>query len=235
MIEKIYYSDLDFIEIDLPEQGHVGVMMSGGADSSLLAFLLANSIKKNGLKTKVFPVTAELLSRPYNIKHSVDVVAQIQTLTDFLFEIHLCFCIPNHQKNMSDKEKIDTKSKYTSQLSRAFQLQTLFNGLTTNPPESVLPSGPKSHRPSERDTTAWKLEMKSKPGLSVPFIDIDKSGIAKLYKKFNLIESLLPLTRSCEGEFLETECHTKNCFQVRAPGKECYWCREKEYGFSNVI
>jgi hypothetical protein len=234
MKEKIFFSVNEFIELDIPENSSIGVMMSGGTDSSLLAYLLAHTIQKHQLQTKVFPITAELLSRPYNLKHSAEILLKIKELTGFEFEIHLGFPIANHRTPMKDEEKIAIKSLYTSTFMTKFELKILFNGLTTNPPEADLPSGPKSHRHAERDSYAWKQQMKNTEGLAVPFIDIDKRGIGLLYKKFNLLNNLFPITRSCEGEFLETQYHTKNCYEVQSLGNECFWCRERQFGFANL-
>lgn len=230
--EKVFYLEGDFLTLRIPKSGKVGVLMSGGADSSLLAYLLARTIKTNHLNVEVYPVTAELLARPYNLRHSTQVINWIEKALDFEFSLHLSFIVPNHQNKLSDQEKVAIKSDYTRDFMERFNLDFYYSGLTSNPPVEDLPSGEFSHRHDERDDESWKKEQESKSGLMCPFIWTDKRGIANLYRKLNLFGEMLPLTRSCEAEREETDFCTKDCFDVRAPGDECYWCRERKYGFS---
>jgi len=57
-----------------------------------------------------------------------------------------------------------------------------------------------------------------------PFSNVDKKAIAELYEHYNLIDTLFPMTRSCEAE---TNYFSKHC------GK-CWWCGEREYGFGRL-
>jgi len=49
-------------------------------------------------------------------------------------------------------------------------------------------------------------------------------SFAELYRKYNLIDTLLPLTRSCEGWDYMTDGFTKEC-------GECWWCMERSWAF----
>lgn len=231
MLERVYYSEVDYVTFDIPDTGAIGCFMSGGADSSLMCYLLAHLIVKNNLPTQVFPITTEFLQRPYNLRCASDVVHKVSQLTGFKFNLHPCFIMPNHRQKITDEDKIVIMTEYTRTFADKFRLNTIFNGLTANPPIEMVPDGEAAHRQPCRDQKAWREEQKSKKGLSVPFIDVDKKVIGALYRKFNLIEELLPLTRSCEGELEETSYFTKDCFEVREPGKECWWCLERAYGF----
>jgi 7-cyano-7-deazaguanine synthase in queuosine biosynthesis len=64
----------------------------------------------------------------------------------------------------------------------------------------------------------------------MPWANTDKKGIAKMYREENLIDTLLPVTRSCE--------YDPNCEffdDIEDPGLghcgECWWCKEREWGF----
>lgn len=53
-----------------------------------------------------------------------------------------------------------------------------------------------------------------------PFHRIDKKVIAGMYEELNLLETLFPLTRSCENNnLLEGHCG------------ECWWCEERLWAF----
>ena len=59
---------------------------------------------------------------------------------------------------------------------------------------------------------------------------IDKQGLGKLYKEHDLMESLFPLTYSCEyysRDKMYGDVGDKHC------GK-CWWCQEREWGFGKL-
>lgn len=234
MTEKIYYSDTEFVTFNIPDDGAIGSFMSGGADSSLMCFLLAKIIKDNKLDTKIYPITAEFLHRPYNLRCAYDVVKKVTELTGFEFELHPCFIIPNHRGQFTDDDKIVTMGQYTRRYAKCFNISTIFNGLTANPPWSAVPDTRYGHRQTCRDDMNWRRQQEAKQGLTLPFLHVDKRVIGALYKKYDLLDSLLPLTRSCEAELEETAFFTKDCWEVRPPGDECWWCRERAYGFGEL-
>jgi hypothetical protein len=61
--------------------------------------------------------------------------------------------------------------------------------------------------------------LKTHQGL---LVGIDKKFLACQYKKFNLIDSLYPLTKSC------VDPDSKG-----APCKKCDWCKEKFWAFNS--
>ncbi len=234
MVERIHYKEGEFINLELPNHGNIGVLVSGGADSALLTYLLAYYIKKNQLPVQIFPITAELLSRPYNLRYSQRVLEKISELLNFKFNLHLNFFIPNHLGEWSDEQKVAVKSYYTADFIKRYQLVFLYNALTSAPSEEDLPPGIRSESPG-RTSEEWKEKQKNIDPQKVPFIDIDKRGIAELYAKFNLLESLFPLTRSCESELEETIYCTKVCSEVLPLEEYCWWCREREFAFSKFL
>lgn len=235
MIEKVYYNDTEYVEFDIPDEGNVGCFMSGGADSSLMCYILADTIKKHNLKTEIYPITAEFLQRPYNLRCAYDVVKKVSDLTGFQFNLHNCFIIPNHREPVTDDQKVVIMGNYTRTYANCFRFKTIFNGLTANPPEEDVEDTPFAKRQKCRDNEEWRKEQQSKDGLTVPFINVDKRVISTLYKKFNLLENLLPLTRSCEAELEETHYFTKDCFDFKPKGEECWWCKERAYGFGEYV
>ena len=57
-----------------------------------------------------------------------------------------------------------------------------------------------------------------------PFVNVDKKFVADLYKQFDLMDDLFPLTMSCIGFDYQTNYFTEPC-------KKCYWCHEKKWAF----
>lgn len=235
MIEKIYYTETDYVVFNIPDEGNIGCFMSGGADSSIMCYILAHTIKKHNLKTKIYPITAEMLSRPYNLRCASDVVKKVTETTGFNFELHLCYMIENHKQPVDDNQKIEVHAKYTTSYFHKYNLLTLFNGLTANPPIDAVPDNTYACRQSCRDDMEWRKKQEAKKGLSVPFIHSDKKVIGLLYQKMGRMQDLFPLTRSCEGELDETNFFRKDCFEVRPKAEVCWWCQERAYGFSELL
>lgn len=54
-----------------------------------------------------------------------------------------------------------------------------------------------------------------------PLHTIDKKGLAEQYRKYDLMESLYPYTKSCTAT-------------TRLPCGECFWCHEKAWAFGTM-
>ena len=233
-IEKYYYNDTNFIEIAIPTNGRpVGMFISGGVDSALVCYLLAKTVKKYNTGTKIYPITTEFMARPFNIRHSWSVLRKIEELLDITFEQHLVFPMPNHSINITDEDKKVIMSDNLNRYFKHYNLKSIFNGLTANPPVEEMPDNLYGHRQVERDDMDLVLRKLEQHGMQYPLLFTHKRQLAYLYEKFDLLDSLFPLTRSCEAESEESLQHTKTCYEVRSPGTECWWCREREYGFKD--
>ncbi len=233
--KKILNENGKALNIAIPYNEHVGIMLSGGADSALLLYLLAKITLEENLGTKIFPVTAELLRRPFNIRYADGVIAKVTELTGYDFDFHLTFPLPNHRLDLTDAEKTEVMNKYSREFARRFQFVMFYDGITANPPTTSFEVTENSIRPKDRDDPNERQKRQQINALSVPFCDLDKRDLALFYKKFGLLESLFPITRSCEGEAHEAgQFFNKTCFDARPAGEECFWCLEREYGFGEL-
>ena len=227
-IDKIKVKTKHFIEIAVPKDtSNIGVMVSGGADSALVAYLFAKTVKKYNTGTKIYPITTEFMARPFNITKAYDVLRKIETLLDFNFGQHLIFPTPNHLENITSEDKKELFSKNINEYRSRYNLLFIGNGLTANPPIEEVPDT-KYVRDLDRENVKEKL---SQQYTQYPFLLSDKKVIAKLYSNEGLLDTIFPLTRSCEAETAETKNHTLTCFDFRPKGEECWWCRERAYGF----
>ena len=93
-----------------------------------------------------------------------------------------------------------------------------FAGITANPPDEVSKSF--GHIPPiDRDP---KIERPIKRNYAYrPFVNLDKKHVKKWYDKYNVLETLFPLTRSCEAFTDNFEAHCE----------ECWFCKERKWGF----
>lgn len=215
-------SDIPIDIIINPEHKRIAVMLSGGPDSALLTYLLIKTIQQEQLDTQIFPVTAELLKRPFNIRYSKLVLDRLADITGYdKFGAHLIFEIPAHLC-LDDDVKISIMRENTTRFAHEYDLERYYNGQTKNPPPEVELL--RQDRMLDRDTPeedGKKLETKS---VSWPLLFTNKRGLSDLYRQHDLLETLFPYTRSCEGETEETNNHTTAC-------ERCWWCRERFWGF----
>ena len=86
-VKKITIENGKEFVFPIPRSGNVGCMVSGGADSAILLYVLAKTIVDEGLETQVYPVTAEMLKRPYNIRFSSEVIRIVEELTGFVLNL----------------------------------------------------------------------------------------------------------------------------------------------------
>jgi len=56
------------------------------------------------------------------------------------------------------------------------------------------------------------------------YANVDKKFVAGVYKDYNLMETLYPLTRSCVGTARQTDNFAWECHK-------CFWCHEKKWAF----
>ena len=98
-------------------------------------------------------------------------------------------------------------------------IDIIYTGLTSNPDVEL--------KYDDTKISSRNRESKSKDTLDdnnfyAPFINHDKKKIAEIYDKFNLLDSLFPLTYSCVNS--KTIIHCDNC----------WWCEERKWAFKRL-
>lgn len=193
-----------------------GVVVSGGADSALLLYFL---LKFSTRKLHIFTLSS-LHKVITNTKNSIDVVSKCAELTNnYNFEHHIKY-IPENQENESLfylPKKLITQGY-------------IYSGITADPPKEITDTfifpSTETH---VRDPN--KLRPTVAGNICRPWTNIDKKKIAEIYKEYDLIDSLFPLTRSCEW--------TVNMIdEIPDPGSkhcgQCWWCQERKWGFGTL-
>jgi hypothetical protein len=117
----------------------------------------------------------------------------------------------------------------TKNFAKLYNIDRFYNGQTKNPPADneewiTISDWMNEHRMQDRDTPEADGKVLETKSVSWPMLFSHKRHLSDLYKQHNLLESLFPYTRSCEGETDETNNHTTVC-------KRCWWCRERFWGF----
>ena len=208
--------------VDTDKLTKIGIWCSGGADSSALLYLLAKTIKDHKLDIAIQPMTVRR-QRPWNPVKAAAVIHRVSDLLDFNQMLPHQVYFPNRaDANQTEWQEFQDTDKENGENGT---WDTLFDGLTSNPPEGVMPYS--NHEEHRRGPDAEKV-LASPSGLHFrPFWQIDKRFIADIYREHNLINSLFPITWSCEGT-VEDSCNfTIHC-------EKCWWCIERIWAFGRL-
>ena len=224
-----YYNieETQYIDLYIPYMGPIGLWLSGGADSSMLAFLLAKTIKDHNLNIKIMPMCFKRNIKPWNLSVATNVIENIEKILDIkkgdiFLNLNCCYFGESGSDNFSIKME-----KHITMLKMSKLITIVYSGLTKNPDlteEDLL-----TERVLTRDNPEELFKDKDKRYIeekiiSNPFMFQNKLLISDLYKKHDLIESLLPYTRSCESFIKNTNFFKESC------GK-CWWCKERKWAF----
>jgi hypothetical protein len=211
----------------------VGIWMSGGADSSILCYLLAKKIKEEKLPIKLKPLTVQ---KQHGVFGFLAVTEKIIELLDAkeLFENQTVYPAPTNGWIYSEYQAIYATKNKENIKNNEFQI--LFSGITTNPPKEVQHGfkwgvlqdveNIRAEGKEKEKTRYFTVEHESKNYEFYeikPFFDLNKKSISNLYKEHGLLETLFPLTRSCE----DPELSVGHC------GK-CWWCEERFWAFGRL-
>jgi hypothetical protein len=200
------------VEVDLYDKHTpIGVSLSGGADSALLAYILMKYSKAPihfftlGSKEKNFITT----------KHSTDVINTCIELTNNLNIVHYVEYVNIQEREYFFKLLID---KVNSSM-----VKVMYTATTSIPSTTDLEN---FKNKLKEDIAARRNPSSIKPihshgnKLYHPFLNINKKDIKKMYNELGILNNLFPKTRSCESlTNFQNHC-----------GK-CWWCEERFWAF----
>ena len=219
-MKTIKINDLD---IDIHD-GPIGISLSGGADSSLLFYIL--------MKYSSGPIHVFSCGNGNTNYHEPSSAIRV---------INYCIKKFNRSDVYFHAHWVDAKTianMLSKELMKPYGLPILYNGFTRPPPkgaivdydanspiavggvdhEKVLPTY-WTKEDNELIQVIFGLAIGGEKPLYTPFINVNKQELAKIYS-FLEIEDLYSITRSCESLTLTTgHCGT------------CWWCKERIWGF----
>ena len=204
------------VVIDIPEQySKVGVKISGGADSAIIAYMLA-LYKKSVRNIELIPITVINAIKPHQHIFAQKVVSFIEEELKVKFNHHQIKPEPVDPTRYGEEQSIFVRS-----LRKQGIVETHFTGITENPDADFKTD-------YTGDVTRDK-SLGSKPTVDLysfhPFANINKKAVAEIYSHYDLMDTLFPITRSCENSkvhFTKPHC-----------GK-CWWCLERQWGFGRL-
>jgi len=237
---------VDNVEIPFDKKWtNIAISLSGGADSSLLAYLLCSSTEIKTLHC--ISHTRMWKTRPWQTWDSLRVFEWLKRkFTNIEFVRHTNFISPEIEYGNIGPILLDEYGKKVSGDNieiRSFaeyichwnNVDAYYNAVTRNPREIDL--GGMKERDIELTEENKHLRLvKHMQGYAVhPFRFIEKNWIIKQYKRFDILD-LLEITRSCEGEFSNLDYKNYIPGQQVPICKTCFWCKERDWALkSNEI
>ena len=207
------------LDIKLPNYyKSVGIKISGGADSAIVALVLSRYIVNERPDMRIVPITVNHEGKAYQEPYARGIIAHLKETEGDVFEDHEVGYCPEGPQYVSSQDAL------VNGLYRDGIIDCHYVGITKNPPNDAMDiigwNGPAD------DRTPGELLRPTVNGTHTcfkPLINIDKKGVAELYETLGVRSSLFPLTRSCE-DF--TDNFSSHC-------GECWFCKERHWGFGS--
>lgn len=204
---------LNFFEEFPKDWTRVGLLLSGGADSALMLYLLVKMAQERNQHMLIFPATAYDVSTPFIVTYqsAENIIKWIVDNTGYNY-IQPMIVAP--YMNVDDtKDNITTST--TRYLFQRYLCDGVLDGTSLGMPNSARP-GPAGYKWIENDQIR---SLSVQYPHEFPWATVNKQFIAAQYKKFG-IEELSTLTNSCVNSSI-------------TPCKECWWCQERYWAFGS--
>lgn len=205
------------VEISLgPNVNKVGIKLSGGADSAMLAYLLARYKKEQHPDLRIVPMTNVCKEKPYNEIFALKVIDFVTNEVGVEFNEHVVI------KNIDQDGFLTYHDMILDMLYGSKLIDEHFIAITSYPPDGGMDMSGTDQISGLDRTRSLKPTKENRSNR--PFYNLDKKGIAELYERFELTDRLFPLTRSCEAY---THDFSHHC-------GACWWCRERQWAFGRL-
>jgi hypothetical protein len=212
---------IDHIE-DLLKHQNIAVMISEGPDSALALYLMAKYIDELNLHDSHTLLPIHYHCTNINLLYPLDstrvVVGVVNIIRNLFPKVYIFDPLVKDYFDLNTKEVCIAKRFYWKDYKKRLKdcgfVDSILMGGISDPYDEIAPPPD----PSEvLDDPIFKRAHEKHKG---PLMMADKRFIGWYYKKFNLMENLFPLTRTCVFP-------SANGY----PCTRCSGCREKYYGF----
>jgi len=219
-----------------PSWKRIGISLSGGADSALLAYLIC---KETDATIHFTHQIRMWKTRPWQTSVFHSVANWFADNFDNTFYIHENLVPPEMEEPNTTlitdeygKQKPGNRiilRSYNEYIAQREGLDALYGAVNQNP--SIKFEG----APEERYNGHIEPHFVH-DGVDIvhPFVYTKKDWIIQQYYDLGITD-LLDLTRSCEGEFEGINYKTYTPGQHVPTCGECFWCREREWAIEQAI
>lgn len=209
------------LELRLEHQT-IGLLFSGGIDSSLLLYMLGLQYPER--RIMAFSAGCSYIDNRVHMPQIQNVFDRVTNLvTPGALDYHIVHYHDDrttHHCNQAMQEFDPMVDIWITGMNKAPPVGTTVNNAYGDDVD-IHETCPLPHRkePIQKWQTVDGYDY------YVPLADLDKQDIIRLYKHFEIYHSVLPLTRSCPKtwEFHEMKHFTAEC-------GDCFWCLEKKWG-----
>ena len=216
------------MEIDIKGCKKIGMKLSGGADSAIVLYLLCKTIVEKNLDIEyIMPITTQNFEKPYNFEFSGKILEWMKKEFPSIpfIEQYKTVCI-------GAEDYVPIQYENLLELASSGVVECVIGGITLLPQDDLFETdqdGPTDDRSPESMKNKTEQKTINDVWCFNPLGLLDKKGVAKLYKDNNLLDSLFPITRSCEWHRpKETNNFTTHCGR-------CWFCHEREWAFGRLV
>lgn len=205
----------------LEKYQNIGLLTSGGTDSSFLLWWLSKCITDLGFCDSHIILPIHGRDRTFPVNTTGPMIEIINLIRNYFPKVVILDPYVINYRNLNNLKK-DIEDNFRTpksffinphreKLEKGF-VDITISGSTSAPIFEDIDLGEIT-----KDRNYHKRKLEIKKGI---FVDVDKKFLAAQYKKFNLMQDLFPLTKSCTVPY-----------QNGIPCKECDWCKEKYWAF----
>lgn len=229
------------VEIDIPkEYNKILINISGGADSSLYVYLLIKYLKEHNRTDTELHFLTNVFARKNNCTDE----RSTKVLDWIVNELDAVDMIKSHEKLFLWDADQPTTKKVWWEYYDSGKANLISNCLTSLPKDKSLkvensngdlvdmwnhPEGPTEDERGNDVSPVWNFGGKNlDKAFYEPFKNVDKKFIAHIYNDYGLMDTLFPLTRSCES----TE--PEKCDDYQGHCGDCWWCLERKWAFGKL-
>jgi len=220
---------------------HIGIAVSGGADSALLSYLLCDLYRDTDTTIHIINNVRCWKTKPWQ-QYDFDKVYRwlFQRFYHTKFKKHINFIAPELEYANTGPSLTDEYGKkvsgdniqqraFAEYICHAEGIEAYYNAVTRNP-RGVDFQGMVERDIDPNDNNQHLHTMKHMNGWAIhPFRFVEKSWIYKQYQKLEILD-LWDLTRSCEGTFDNLNYTNYTPYNTTVPKcGECFWCKERKW------
>ncbi len=211
------------LNIAVPDNvNRIGLKISGGADSAIVGYILSKYVVDERPDIVIVPITVDQEGKAFQIMFAKRIIEFYKNIFGNIYTEHktMVSLMPENENYVNVQEEL-TKKLYAEN-----EIVFHFAGITLNPPEGSIPSFIYElgwqDPPDRVRTDIFKNVYQDNRCL--PLINFDKKDVAELYNYFDVIDTLFPLTRSCE---MYTDNFSEHC-------DNCWFCAKRKWGFNKL-